>query len=65
MLENQQHPAIESPEHPNDTSLVDDDSMETIHLVDNAVHLQSDDISLVKSQEIDAKKKRPCKGKKK
>ncbi|KAL2711727.1 heat shock factor protein-like isoform X5 [Vespula squamosa] len=65
MLENQQHPAIESPEQPNDTSLVDDDSMETIHLVDNAVHLQSDDISLVKSQEIDAQKKRPCKGKKK
>ncbi|XP_035723602.1 heat shock factor protein 1-like isoform X2 [Vespa mandarinia] len=65
MLENQQHPAIESPEHPNDSSLVDDDSMETIHLVDNAVHLQRNDISLVKSQEIDAKKKRPCKGKKK
>lgn len=64
MLENQQHPAIESPEHPNDSSLVDDDSMETIHLVDNAVHLQSD-VSLVKSQEIDEKNKRPCKGKKK
>lgn len=64
MLENQQHPAIESPEHPNDSSLVDDDSMETIHLVDNAVHLQRD-VSLVKSQEIDEKNKRPCKGKKK
>lgn len=64
MLENQQHPAIESPEHPNDSSLVDVDSMETIHLVDNAVHLQSD-VSLVKSQEIDEKNKRPCKGKKK
>ncbi|XP_014612950.1 PREDICTED: heat shock factor protein 1-like isoform X2 [Polistes canadensis] len=62
ILDNQPHPAIESPEHPNnDSSFIDDDGMETIQLVDNAVHFQNDDISL----EMDTKKKRPCKGKKK
>lgn len=65
MLENQPNPAIESPDHPIQSPLIDDDSMETIHLVDDAVCLQNDDISLVRPQEIDAKKKRNCKGKKK
>ncbi|KAK2580615.1 hypothetical protein KPH14_007729 [Odynerus spinipes] len=65
MLENQQNPAIESPDHPNDSSLIDDDSMETIHLVDDAVRLQNDDISLIRPQELDTKKKRNCKDKKK
>ncbi|XP_043493988.1 heat shock factor protein isoform X3 [Polistes fuscatus] len=62
ILENQPHPAIESPKHPNnDSSFIDDDGMETIQLVNSEVHFQNDDISL----EMDAKKKRPCKGKKK
>ncbi|XP_015188915.1 PREDICTED: heat shock factor protein 1 isoform X2 [Polistes dominula] len=63
ILETQPHPAIESPEHPNNPSFIDDDDdgMETIQLVDNAVHFQNDNINL----EPETKKKRPCKGKKK
>ncbi|KAI4491317.1 hypothetical protein M0802_010250 [Mischocyttarus mexicanus] len=60
ILENQSNPAIESPEHPGGLSFADDDGMETIQLVDDAVHFQND-ISL----KTDTKKKRPSKGKKK
>ncbi|XP_034189923.1 uncharacterized protein LOC117608626 isoform X1 [Osmia lignaria lignaria] len=63
MLEGHSNPSIESPEH-NNTSIMDDNNIETVHLVDNSVQLQ-DDIQLINPQEIDAKKKRGCKGKKK
>lgn len=63
MLEGHPNPAIESPEH-NNTLIMEDNNMETIHLVDDSVQLQ-DDIQLINAQEIEAKKKRGCKGKKK
>ncbi|XP_076684814.1 heat shock factor protein isoform X2 [Andrena cerasifolii] len=63
MLEGQSNPAIESPEH-NSTSMVEDTNMETVHLVDGSDSLQ-DDVQLVNPQEVDARKKRGCKGKKK
>ncbi|XP_050600779.1 heat shock factor protein isoform X2 [Bombus affinis] len=63
MLEGHPNPAIESPEH-NNSSIMEDNNMETIHLVDDSVHLP-DDIQLVNSQETEIKKKRGCKGKKK
>lgn len=56
MLEGHSNPAIESPE-PNDTPIVEDDNMETVHLIDVT--------QLVNPQEIDARKKRGFKGKKK
>ncbi|XP_033331457.2 uncharacterized protein LOC117223334 isoform X2 [Megalopta genalis] len=63
MLEGDSNPAIQSPEH-NSASVIDENNMETIHLVDDSVQLH-DDIQLVNPQEIDARKKRGCKGKKK
>ncbi|XP_050475981.1 heat shock factor protein-like isoform X2 [Bombus huntii] len=63
MLEGHPNPAIESPEH-NNTSIMEDNNMETIHLVDDPLHLP-DDIELINSQETETKKKRGCKGKKK
>ncbi|XP_033316463.1 uncharacterized protein LOC117156065 isoform X2 [Bombus vancouverensis nearcticus] len=63
MLEGHPNPAIESPEH-NNTSIMEDTNMETIHLVDDPLHLP-DDIELINSQETETKKKRGCKGKKK
>ncbi|XP_003486028.1 heat shock factor protein isoform X3 [Bombus impatiens] len=63
MLEGHPNPAIESPEH-NNTSIMEDNNMETIHLVDDPLHLP-DDIQLINSQETETKKKRGCKGKKK
>ncbi|XP_068967810.1 heat shock factor protein-like isoform X2 [Bombus flavifrons] len=63
MLEGHPNPAIESPEH-NNSSIMEDNNMETIHLVDDPVHLP-DDIQLINSQETETKKKRGCKGKKK
>ncbi|OAD60595.1 Heat shock factor protein [Eufriesea mexicana] len=63
MLEGHPNPAIESPEH-NNTSIIEDNNMETVHLIDDSVQLQ-DDMQLVNPQEIDTKKKRGCKGKKK
>ncbi|XP_043590912.1 heat shock factor protein isoform X1 [Bombus pyrosoma] len=63
MLEGHSNPAIESPEH-NNSSIMEDSNMETIHLVDDSVHLP-DDIQLINSQETETKKKRGCKGKKK
>ncbi|CAK9817145.1 Heat shock factor protein [Anthophora plagiata] len=63
MLEGHQNPAIESPEH-NNTTIMEDDNMETVHLVDDSIQLP-DDIQLVNPQEVDAKKKRGYKGKKK
>ncbi|PBC29556.1 Heat shock factor protein [Apis cerana cerana] len=59
MLEGHPNPAIESPEH-NNTLIMEDNNMETIHLVDDSVQLQ-DDIQLINAQEIEAKKKRGCK----
>ncbi|XP_076385218.1 uncharacterized protein LOC100874674 isoform X2 [Megachile rotundata] len=63
MLEGHSNPSIESPEH-NNTSIMEDNHIETVHLVDNSLQLQ-DNIRLVNPQEIDAKKKRGNKGKKK
>ncbi|XP_060820143.1 heat shock factor protein 1-like isoform X2 [Bombus pascuorum] len=63
MLEGHPNPAVESPEH-NNSSIMEDNNMETIDLVDDPVNL-SDDIQLINSQEAEAKKKRGCKGKKK
>lgn len=63
MLEGDPNPSIESPEHDN-TSIMEDSNMETIHLVEDPVQLQ-DEIQLVNPQHIDTKKKRGCKGKKK
>ncbi|KAF3429790.1 hypothetical protein E2986_01473 [Frieseomelitta varia] len=63
MLEGHPNPAIESPEH-NNTSIIEDNNMESVHLVDDSVQLQ-DDMQLINPQEIDVKKKRGCKGKKK
>lgn len=63
MLEGHPNPAIESPEH-NNTSIIEDNNMESVHLVDDSIQLQ-DDIQLINPQEIDIKKKRGCKGKKK
>ncbi|XP_076247297.1 uncharacterized protein LOC143187152 isoform X2 [Calliopsis andreniformis] len=63
MLEGHPNPSIESPEH--NASIVEDSNMETVHLVDNSDHLQDDNIQLVNPQEVDARKKRGCKGKKK
>lgn len=62
MLEGHPNPSIESPEH-NNTSIIEDNNMESVHLVDS-VQLQ-DDMQLINPQEIDVKKKRGCKGKKK
>ncbi|CAL7943102.1 unnamed protein product [Xylocopa violacea] len=62
MLEGHSNPSIESPKH-NSTPTMEE-NMETVHLVDETVHLQ-DDIQLVNPQEVEAKKKRGCKGKKK
>lgn len=61
MLEGHPNPAIESPEHSN-TSIIDN-NMESVHLVDDSI-LQ-DDIQLINPHEIDIKKRRGCKGKKK
>ncbi|XP_053979335.1 heat shock factor protein-like isoform X1 [Hylaeus volcanicus] len=63
MLEGHQSPAIQSPEH-NSASIIDDNNMETVHLVDDSVQLQNE-MQLVNQQEIDTRKKRGCKGKKK
>ncbi|XP_017791384.1 PREDICTED: heat shock factor protein 1-like isoform X1 [Habropoda laboriosa] len=63
MLEGHQNPSIESPDH-NNTTIMEDTNMETVHLVDDSIQLQ-DDIQLVNPQEVDPKKKRGCKGKKK
>ncbi|XP_078040473.1 heat shock factor protein isoform X2 [Augochlora pura] len=63
MLEGDSNPAIQSPEH-NSASIIDENNMETIHLVDDSVQLH-DDVQLVNPQEIDARKKRGMKGKKK
>ncbi|XP_076752302.1 heat shock factor protein isoform X3 [Xylocopa sonorina] len=62
MLEGHSNPSIESPKHNNTPTM--EENMETVHLVDETVHLQ-DDIQLVNPQEVEAKKKRGCKGKKK
>ncbi|XP_076177819.1 heat shock factor protein isoform X2 [Ptiloglossa arizonensis] len=63
MSEGQPSPIFQSPEH-NNTSIIDESNVETIHLDDESVQLQ-DEIQLVNPQEIDARKKRGCKGKKK
>lgn len=63
MLEGHSNPAIESPEY-NSTSIVEDTNMETVHMVDGSDPLQ-DDVQLVNPQEVEARKKRGCKGKKK
>ncbi|CAK9832257.1 Heat shock factor protein [Anthophora retusa] len=63
MLEGHQNPAIESPDH-NNTTIMEDNNMETVHLVDDSIQLP-DDTQLVNPQEVDAKKKRGYKGKKK
>ncbi|XP_076639226.1 uncharacterized protein LOC143351527 isoform X1 [Colletes latitarsis] len=63
MLEGHPSPSIQSPEH-NNASVIDDNNMETVHLIDDPVQLQ-DEIQLINPQEIDTRKKRGCKGKKK
>ncbi|XP_015428913.1 PREDICTED: heat shock factor protein-like isoform X2 [Dufourea novaeangliae] len=63
MLEGDPNPAVQSPEH-SSTSIIDEHNMETVHLVDDSIQLQ-DNIQLVNPQEIEARKKRGCKGKKK
>ncbi|XP_076228675.1 heat shock factor protein isoform X2 [Nomia melanderi] len=63
MLEGDPNPAIQSPEH-NTASIMDENNMESVHLVDDSAQLE-DDIQLVNPREIDARKKRVCKGKKK
>ncbi|XP_071857560.1 heat shock factor protein isoform X2 [Bombus fervidus] len=45
MLEGHPNPAIESPEH-NNSSIMEDNNMETIHLVDDPVHLSDDPVNL-------------------
>ncbi|XP_066599441.1 heat shock factor protein-like isoform X2 [Prorops nasuta] len=63
MLENHPNPAIESPEHQS-SSIIDDENVETIQLVDQSDDL-SNEIELITSDEIETKKKRGPKGKKK
>ncbi|XP_026675184.1 heat shock factor protein isoform X3 [Ceratina calcarata] len=63
MLEGHSNPSVESPKNSN-TSIMEDSNMETIHLVDDTVQLQ-DEIQLVNPHEVESKKKRGCKGKKK
>ncbi|XP_043259854.1 heat shock factor protein-like isoform X4 [Colletes gigas] len=63
MLEGHPSPSIQSPEH-NNASVIDDNNMETVHLIHDPVQLQ-DEIQLINPQEIDTRKKRGCKGKKK
>lgn len=63
MLEGDPNPTIQSPEH-NTASIMDENNMESVHLVDDSAQLE-DDIQLVNPREIDGRKKRVCKGKKK
>ncbi|XP_024938792.1 heat shock factor protein isoform X3 [Cephus cinctus] len=64
MLENHESPAVESPEH-NGSLVMDDGTLETLHLVNNAVQLP-EGIQLIAPEELESTtKKRAPKGKKK
>lgn len=62
MLENEA-PAVHSPEHT--VASIDDDNMETINFVEDPITQFEDEIEMISPHEIDVKKKRTSKGKKK